>query len=197
MHTRPSDTIEAGAPGTIVAHQVLSFKDGDLAFHEPGYPGTVSPGGVVDVDMQVCNEADFISPLPDPDRCTGGNLFRGYTYDLRLTEPDGTENEQGNCLGMGEGFGSSCTTHSWSFEAPDEPGTYDFTIEMKIGGANEFKNGITRQIVVEEGAGIRPDDPSEDDDDGDDDIPWTQIMIAVGLLGGAAIAVPVLTTVLE
>lgn len=195
---RASTSTRQTSRRAITARQEVSFKGGNLYVNNPEYPySAVEPGGVVDVSIEVCNAANYISPLPGGDKCTDGQGFRGYQYDIRLVEPDGTIQRRDNCLGMGGDFGDNCTQHEWSFDAPEEPGTYEFQVEARMDSSSSFddEDAQTGTIVVEEGADTRPPQDGGGGRDGDDDepdIPWTEIIVAGGgtlaLIAVAAIA---------
>lgn len=109
----------------------LTFKDGLLYVEEIRITPEVPAGGIIDLEIDVTNVANFINPVDD-DACTD-NLFYGYEYELTVDrEWDDLEDTIEHCLTMQD----RNVTHSLAFDAPEEPGTYDVDIAMLLPGSD-------------------------------------------------------------
>ena len=124
--------------------------------NEISLPQSVSPGGVVDVVIGMENRAQAILDFWTDDVCNaGGSLTFGYEYEVTI-DPSWLPGETfTHCLGIGD-FGSTTTTHTRDFQAPDSEGTYSVGIQIQTAESG-VGNSETFNIDVDEDSDTRPD----------------------------------------
>jgi hypothetical protein len=150
----------AEATDTPSFRQVTTLKGGNLEVRRSAVTETVSPGGVVDVELTTANSAYVIGPLDD-DICFEDTA--GYRYDVEVN-PDWTDPESFTICHLMPGplelLRPIEEVFEADFPAPSDEGTYQVFITVRLPGSGEERI-ITEEVVVSEGGGERPGTPKD------------------------------------